>query len=150
MKVILLNKVTNLGSVGDQVDVKAGYARNYLVPQGKAILATKKNIEYFEKQRAIMEAKLANMQAEAAARADKVNKLGGVIIASKAGEEGKLFGSIGSRDIAEAITTAGVHVTKNEVRLSNGLLRTIGKHDIRIQIDNEIFATLCVKVIPEQ
>ena len=117
MQVILLDKVANLGSLGDQVNVKAGYARNFLVPQGKAVPATKKNVEFFEARRAELEAKLADVLAAANARAEAINALGTVTIASKAGDEGKLFGSIGTRDIADAVTAAGVKVAKSEVRL---------------------------------
>lgn len=149
MQVILLDKVTNLGGLGDQVNVKAGYARNFLVPQGKAVPATKKNVEYFEARRAELEAKLADVQAEAEARAAKINELGSVTIVSKAGDEGKLFGSIGSRDIADAITAAGVNLAKNEVRLPNGVLRTTGDHDVSIQVHSDVFATLNVVIVPE-
>ncbi|AHF78478.1 50S ribosomal protein L9 [Sodalis praecaptivus] len=149
MQVILLDKVTNLGGLGDQVNVKAGYARNFLVPQGKAVPATKKNVEYFEARRAELEAKLADVQAEAEARAAKINELGSVTIASKAGDEGKLFGSIGTRDIADAITAAGVNVAKSEVRLPNGVLRTTGDHDVSIQVHSDVFATLNVVIVPE-
>ena len=96
MQVILLDKVANLGSLGDQVNVKAGYARNFLVPQGKAVPATKKNVEFFEVRRAELEAKLADVLSAANARAEKINALGSVTIASKSGDEGKLFGSIGT------------------------------------------------------
>ncbi|TCV99012.1 50S ribosomal protein L9 [Biostraticola tofi] len=149
MQVILLDKVANLGSLGDQVNVKAGYARNFLVPQGKAVPATKKNVEYFEANRAEREAKLAADQNAAEARAAKINELGSVTIASKAGDEGKLFGSIGTRDIADAITAAGVSVAKSEVRLPNGVLRTIGDHDVSIQVHSDVFATLNVIVVAE-
>lgn len=149
MQVILLDKVTNLGGLGDQVNVKAGYARNFLVPQGKAVPATRKNVEYFEARRAELEAKLADVQAEAEARAAKINELGSVTIVSKAGDEGKLFGSIGSRDIADAITAAGVNLAKNEVRLPNGVLRTTGDHDVSIQVHSDVFATLNVVIVPE-
>ncbi|QWA10258.1 50S ribosomal protein L9 [Sodalis ligni] len=149
MQVILLDKIANKGKLGDTVDVKAGYARNYLVPQGKAVPATKKNVAEFEGRRAELEAEVAKVQAEAQARADKITALGSVTIASKAGDEGKLFGSVGTRDIAEAITAAGVPVAKSEVRLPNGVLRTIGDHDISIQVHGEIFATLDVVVVAE-
>ncbi|TKI08566.1 50S ribosomal protein L9 [Martelella alba] len=149
MQVILLDKVANLGGLGEQVNVKAGYARNFLVPQGMAVPATKKNIEYFEVRRAELEAKLAEVQSVAQARADKINALVSVTIASKAGDEGKLFGSIGTRDIADAITAAGVDVAKSEVRLPNGVLRTVGDHDISIQVHGEIFAHLNVIVVAE-
>ena len=111
MQVILLDKVANLGSLGDQVNVKAGYARNFLVPQG--------------------------------------NALGTVTIASKAGDEGKLFGSIGTRDIADAVSAAGVKVAKSEVRLPNGVLRTTGEHEVDFQVHSEVFAKLVVNVVAE-
>jgi len=149
MQVILLDKVANLGGLGEQVNVKAGYARNFLVPQGKAVPATKKNVEYFEVRRAELEAKLGEVQAAAHARGELITALGSVTIASKAGDEGKLFGSVGTRDIAEAITAAGVAVAKSEVRLPNGVLRTIGDHDITIQVHGEVFATLNVIVVAE-
>ncbi|MGP4123076.1 MAG: 50S ribosomal protein L9 [Sodalis sp. (in: enterobacteria)] len=149
MEVILLDKVINLGSLGDQVKVKAGYARNFLVPQGKAVPATKKNVEYFEARRAELRAKLADAQAKAKTRAAKINELGSVTITSKAGDEGKLFGSIGTRDIANAITAVGVNVAKSEVRLPNGVLRTTGDHEVSIQVHSDVFAALNVLVVPE-
>ncbi|MDF7680017.1 50S ribosomal protein L9 [Enterobacteriaceae bacterium ESL0689] len=149
MQVILLDKVANLGSLGDQVNVKAGYARNYLVPQGKAVPATKKNIEYFEARRAELEAKLAATLAAANARAEAINALASVIITSKSGDEGKLFGSIGTRDIADAITAAGVEIAKSEVRLPNGVLRTTGEHVVHFQVHSEVFAELVVNIVAE-
>ncbi|MCN8802059.1 50S ribosomal protein L9 [Escherichia coli] len=148
MQVILLDKVANLGSLGDQVNVKAGYARNFLVPQGKAVPATKKNIEFFEARRAELEAKLAEVLAAANARAEKINALETVTIASKAGDEGKLFGSIGTRDIADAVTAA-VEVAKSEVRLPNGVLRTTGEHEVSFQVHSEVFAKVIVNVVAE-
>ena len=149
MQVILLDKVANLGSLGDQVNVKAGYARNFLVPQGKAVPATKKNIEFFEARRAELEAKLAEVLAAANARAEKINALETVTIASKAGDEGKLFGSIGTRDIADAVTAAGVEVAKSEVRLPNGVLRTTGEHEVDFQVHSEVFAKVIINVVAE-
>ncbi|MCE1704390.1 50S ribosomal protein L9, partial [Enterobacter hormaechei] len=148
-QIILLDKVANLGSLGDQVNVKPGYARNYLVPQGKAVPATKKNIEFFEARRAELEANLANVLATAEARAEKINALGSVTIASKAGDEGKLFGSVGTRDIADAVTAAGVEVSKSEVRLPNGVLRTIGEHEVNFQVHSDVFAKLNVNIVAE-
>lgn len=149
MQVILLDKVSNLGSLGDQVNVKAGYARNFLVPQGKAVPATKKNVEFFEARRAELEAKLADVMTAALVRATKINELLTVTIVSKAGEEGKLFGSIGTRDIADAVTAAGVEVTKSEVRLLNGVLRNTGEHEVRFQVHRDVFAQLTVVVVAE-
>ncbi|WP_032114366.1 50S ribosomal protein L9 [Candidatus Arsenophonus nilaparvatae] len=149
MQIILLDKVANLGSLGDKVDVKAGYARNYLVPLGKAVPATKKNVEFFEARRAELEAKLADVLAVAEWRAEKINSLVTVTIASKAGDEGKLFGSIGTRDIAQAVTAAGVEVMKSEVRLPNGVLRTVGEHEVNFQVHSDVFAKLNVNIIAE-
>ncbi|EJD6048162.1 50S ribosomal protein L9 [Providencia rettgeri] len=149
MQVILLDKVANLGSLGDQVNVKSGYARNFLVPQGKAVPATKKNVEFFEARRAELEAKLADVLAAAQARAAAVTALGSVTLASKAGDEGKLFGSIGTRDIADAITAAGVQIAKSEVRLPNGVLRTTGDHEVHFQLHSDVFAELNVIIVAE-
>ncbi|MGG4608266.1 50S ribosomal protein L9 [Providencia sp. Me31A] len=149
MQVILLDKVANLGSLGDQVNVKSGYARNFLVPQGKAVPATKKNVEFFEARRAELEAKLAEVLAAAQARAAAVTALGSVTLASKAGDEGKLFGSIGTRDIADAITAAGVKIAKSEVRLPNGVLRTTGDHEVHFQLHSDVFAELNVIIVAE-
>ncbi|HGJ5875884.1 MAG TPA: 50S ribosomal protein L9 [Arsenophonus sp.] len=149
MQIILLDKVANLGSLGDKVVVKAGYARNLLVPQGKAVPATKKNIEFFEARRAELEAKLADVLAVAEARAEKINSLATVTITSKAGDEGKLFGSIGTRDIAQAVTAAGVEIAKSEVRLPNGVLRTVGEHEVHFQVHSDVFAKLNVNIIAE-
>ena len=120
MEVILLDKIAKLGGLGDKVTVKSGYARNYLLPKGKAVFASKANVEHFEARRADLEAKLAKDLATAEARAAKIAELAEVTIASKAGDEGKLFGSIGTRDIALAITEAGVEVAKAEVRDKHG------------------------------
>ncbi|HAK35447.1 MAG TPA: 50S ribosomal protein L9 [Pantoea sp.] len=149
MQVILLDKVANLGSLGDQVNVKAGYARNFLVPQGKAVPATKKNVEYFEARRAELEAKLADVLAAANARAEKINALGSVTIASKSGDEGKLFGSIGTRDIADALTNAGLEVDRAEVRLPNGALRNTGEFNIAIQLHHDVTAEVLVTIVSE-
>jgi large subunit ribosomal protein L9 len=147
MQVILIDKVVGLGDLGKQVNVKPGYARNFLVPKGKAVPATKRNVEYFEAQRAELTAKLADVQAQAQLRADRISTLNSVLIAAKVGDEGKLFGSIGTRDIASAITAAGVEVKKSEVRLPNGVLRTTGNYEISVQVHGEIHATLNVAVV---
>ncbi|MGR6979937.1 50S ribosomal protein L9 [Testudinibacter sp. P27/CKL/0425] len=149
MQIILLDKIVHLGNVGDQVNVKAGFARNFLIPQGKAVMATKANIEHFEARRAELEAKVAKELAEAQARAERIAALTSVTIASKSGDEGRLFGSIGPRDVAEAVTAAGVEVAKSEVRLSEGPLRTTGEHEVRFQLHGEVFTSLIVNVIPE-
>lgn len=149
MQIILLDKVANLGGLGDNVTVKSGYARNFLFPQGKAVPATKANIEKFEARRAELEAKLAADLTAANDRAAKLAALGEVTIASKAGDEGKLFGSVGTRDIADAITEAGVKVSKAEVKLPTGTLRETGEFDIDVQLHAEVTATVKVVVIAE-
>lgn len=149
MQIILLDKVANLGSLGDQVNVKAGYARNFLIPQGKAVPATKKNVEFFEARRAELEAKLADVLKAAEQRAAEINALEKVTIASKAGDEGRLFGSIGTRDIADAVNARGVNVSKSEVRLPNGVLRTVGEHEVSFQVHGEVFTKVIIDIVPE-
>jgi len=149
MEVILLDKIAKLGGLGDKVTVKSGYARNYLLPKGKAVFASSANVEHFEARRAELEAKLAETLAAAEARAAKLTELAEVTIASKAGDEGKLFGSIGTRDIADAITEAGVEVVKAEVRLPLGSIRETGEFDIVIHLHNDVDTSIKVIVIAE-
>ncbi len=149
MEVILLDKIAKLGGLGDKVTVKSGYARNFLLPKGKAVFASKANVEHFEARRADLEKKLAEQLTAAEARAAKLTELAEITIASKAGEEGKLFGSIGTRDIADAITEAGVEVVKAEVRLPLGSIRETGEFDIVIHVHNDVDATIKVVVIAE-
>lgn len=149
MEVILLDKIAKLGGLGDKVTVKSGYARNFLLPQGKAVFASEANVEHFEARRADLEKKLAEVQAVAEARAAKLAELSEVTIASKAGDEGKLFGSIGTRDIADAITEAGVEVTKAEVRLPLGTIRETGEFDIAIHLHNDVDTSVKLVVIAE-
>ena len=146
MQVILLDKIAKLGGLGAQVSVKAGYARNYLIPQGKAVMATKANIESFDARRAELEAKLAAGKAAAEERAAKLGELAAVVIASKSGDEGKLFGSIGTRDVAEAITAAGVAVAKSEVRMGN-VLRNTGEYEVVVQLHADVKATVQIQVV---
>ncbi|MBU2978593.1 50S ribosomal protein L9 [Alteromonas sp. C1M14] len=149
MDIILLDKIANLGGLGDQVNVKAGYARNFLFPQGKAVPATKSNIEKFEARRADLEAKIAEELNAAQARADKVAELGEVTIAAPAGDEGKLFGSVGTRDIADAVTAAGVEVTKAEVKLPTGTLRETGEYDIDLQLHSDVMTSVKLVIVAE-
>ena len=149
MQVILLEKLAHLGNIGDQVNVKAGYARNFLIPQGKAVMATPANVEYFEARRAELEAKAAAVLAAAQARATQLAELATVTIAAKAGDEGRLLGAITNRDIAEAVTKAGIELAKSEVRLSTGPIRTTGEHEVRFQLHPEVFASLNVVVVAE-
>jgi len=146
MEVILLEKIANLGNLGDKVAVKAGYARNFLLPFGKATPATAENVAAFEARRAELEKLAAEKKAEADARAAQLAELT-VTIAANAGEEGKLFGSIGTRDIADAVTAAGVAIEKSEVRLPDGALRTVGEFDIDVQLHTDVDATVKLVVV---
>ncbi len=149
MEVILLENVGNLGNLGDKVDVKAGFGRNYLIPQGKAVPATEDNVAQFEARRAELEAAAAGALSAAEARAETINALGLISIAANAGEEGKLFGSIGTRDIAEAVSAAGCEIDKSEVRLPEGALRELGEYEVAIQVHGDVTAMVAVAVIPE-
>ena len=149
MNIILLDKVANLGGLGDQVSVKSGYARNFLFPQGKAVPATKLNVEKFEARRAELEAKIAEVLSAAQARADQLTALEAVSIAAPAGDEGKLFGSIGTRDIADAVSAAGVKVAKAEVKLPTGTLRDLGEYDIDVQLHADVTTTVKVVIVAE-
>ncbi|XMR51186.1 50S ribosomal protein L9 [Escherichia coli] len=148
MQVILLDKIAKLGGLGDQVSVKAGYARNYLIPQGKAVMATKANIEAFGAGSLSWKPNWLPTKAAAEERAAKLGELAAVVIASKSGDEGKLFGSIGTRDVAEAITAAGVAVAKSEVRMGN-VLRNTGEYEVSFQVHSEVFAKVIVNVVAE-
>ena len=147
MKVILQERVTNLGNVGDQVNVRAGYARNYLLPRSKAAQATESNIVVFEKRRAELEKKAAEVFAAAQVRAASFE---GVVITltAEASDEGKLFGSIGPRDIAKAVSDSGKPLEKSEVEMPEGPIRTIGETAITIHLHGEIHAKIKVIVNP--
>jgi len=146
MDLILLQKVTNLGNLGDQVSVKPGYGRNFLVPQGKAVPATAANIEAFETKRAEYEAKANSILAEAKNRATKFEGAS-VTIRAHASTEGKLYGSVGPRDIAEAFTAAGLSLEKSEVILGEGAFRNVGEYDVLLHLHADVETT--VKVIVE-
>lgn len=150
MEVILLENIGNLGVLGDKVVVKAGYGRNFLIPKGKAVPATEGNSAEFEARRAELEAAAATVLAQAQGRGEALEALDTLSIGANAGEEGKLFGSVGTRDIAEAITAAGVEVDKSEVRLPEGALRELGDFDIAIQVHGEVTATVAISVIAEE
>lgn len=147
MNVILLEKIGKLGAVGDTAAVKAGYARNFLFPTGKAIPATRTNLENFEARRAELLAAHNEKVAVAQGRADKLKDLS-VVIAVNAGEEGRLFGSIGTRDIADAVTAAGVEVGKSEVRLPHGALREVGEYVISIDLGHEVEQGITLAIVP--
>ena len=144
MEVILLEKIANLGNLGDKVNVKAGYGRNYLLPQRKAAAATAENVAAFEVRRVELEKAAAEKRAVAEARAAQLAELQ-ITISAVAGDEGKLFGSIGTHDIADAITAAGVEVEKSEVRMPNGTIRHLGEFDVDVHLHSDVEAT--VKVI---
>lgn len=149
MEVILLEKVENLGGLGDKVSVKSGYGRNYLIPGGKATAATAENIAAFEERRAELEKAAAELLATAEARRDKLQDVI-VTIASKAGDEGKLFGSVGTVDIASAVTSAGVDVEKREVRLPAGPIRNTGEYNIDLHLHTDVNASVKVIVVAEE
>jgi len=148
MEIILLEKITNLGNLGDKVNVKAGYGRNYLVPQGKAVVATAKKIAEFEARRAELEKAAVEKLNAAQARANALSKLE-VVIKHKAGDEGKLFGSIGTHNIADAITAAGAVVEKHEIRMPQGVIRHVGDYAIDINLHSDVIVTLSIKVAAE-
>ena len=148
MEVILLEKITNLGDLGDKVAIKAGFGRNYLIPQGKAVAATAKKIEEFEQRRAELVKLEAEKLVAAEKRAEAISKLD-VVIEQKAGEEGKLFGSVGTADIAAAITAAGAEVQKHEIRMPDGVIRNIGDYNIDISLHSDVTVALSIKVVAE-
>ncbi|WP_059285524.1 50S ribosomal protein L9 [Aquitalea magnusonii] len=143
---MLLEKVANLGQLGDVVKVKNGYARNFLIPQGKAKRATENNLKEFEARRAELEAKQAEILADAKARAEKL--VDAVItIAQKAGVDGRLFGSVTNVDVAEAVTAFGVEIKRFEVRLPNGPFKAIGEYDIEIALHHDVVAPIKIVVV---
>jgi large subunit ribosomal protein L9 len=146
MQVILLEKVANLGQLGDVVKVKDGYGRNYLVPQGKAKRATEKNMAEFEARRAELEKQQAEILAQASERAQKLEGIT-VKISQKAGVDGKLFGSVTNVDIVDALQGQGVEVTKAEIRLPNGHLKQIGDYPIAVALHHDVTANITVSVV---
>ncbi len=149
MDVILLEKVANLGNLGDRVAVRSGYARNYLLPKGKATLATAANVERFEARRAELEKAQRDALAGAEGRKAKLEGFR-LQITAKAGSEGKLFGSIGTSDIAEAATAAGQELARAEVRLPNGPLRTVGDHVVIVHLHTDINVELPITISAEE
>ena len=149
MEVILLENIGNLGALGDTVDVKAGYGRNFLIPQGKAVPATQDNVAKFEARRAELESAAAETLAAAQTRGEALRALDAINIAATAGEEGKLFGSVGTRDIAEALTAAGCEVDKSEVRLPEGVIRELGEYEIMIQVHAEVSSSVAIQIVAE-
>lgn len=150
MDVILLEKVGKLGSIGDKVAVKAGFGRNFLIPQGKAVFATAANLADFEQRRAELEAAAADKLGKAEARAAELAKLASVTISAVAGDEGKLFGSIGARDVADAVSAAGVELAKSEVKMPEGPLRELGDFEVSIQLHSDLSTSIQVVVAEEE
>lgn len=148
MEVILLEKIANLGNLGDKVSIKSGYGRNYLVPQGKAVAATAKKIAEFEARRAELEKAAAEKLSAAQKLGNELTKLQ-IVIAHKAGDEGRLFGSVGTHNIAEAITAAGIAVEKHQIRLPHGAIRQIGDYPIDISLHSDVIVTLTIKIVAE-
>ena len=148
MEVILLEKVGKLGAIGDKVNVKAGYGRNYLIPNGKAVFATEANIAEFEARRAELEKAAADKLAAAEARAARLADAA-ITIEANAGDEGKLFGSVGTDAIAKALASIGAEVVKSEVRLPEGALRELGEYEIDIQLHAEVTATVKLSVVAQ-
>tara|TARA_A100001011_G_scaffold128861_1_gene135857 strand:+ start:205 stop:654 length:450 start_codon:yes stop_codon:yes gene_type:complete len=146
MQVILLEKFGKLGDIGDKVKVKAGYGRNYLIPQGKAVFATEKNIEVFESRRAELEANARERLDSAQIRASKLAEIGTVKIKAIAGDEGKLFGSIGPREIEQAIIGAGGEVTRSEINLPEGSFRSLGSFEVDIKVHSDIVQTISLVI----
>lgn len=148
MEVILLEKIANLGNLGDKVTIKSGYGRNYLVPQGKAVAATAKKIAEFEARRAELEKAAADKLNAAQKLGNELSKLE-IVITHKAGDEGRLFGSVGTHNIAEAITEAGFAVEKQQIRLPHGAIRHVGDYPIDINLHSDVVVTLTIKIAPE-
>src|SRR5688572_10543312 len=149
MEIILLQKVANLGNIGDRVKVKPGYGRNFLLPQGKATLATPDNIAKFEARRHELEKSAHDELSGAQARA---TKLAGVklTLTAKAGGEGKLFGSVGTSDIAEACRKAGIEIERSEVRLPHGPIRQAGEHIVQVHLHTDVTVDLPVVIVAEE
>ena len=148
MEVILLETIAKLGDLGDKVAVKSGYGRNFLIPQKKAVPATAENLQVFEARRAELEKMAEGKLVEAQSRAEAINALS-INIETKAGEEGKLFGSITVRDISEAAEVKGVTLEKSEIRLPDGPIRELGDFEIDVHLHPEVDAILKLAVVPE-
>ena len=149
MEVILLQKVANLGNIGDKVKVKSGYGRNFLLPQGRATLATADNVAKFEARRAELEKKEHEELSGAQSRAKKLEGFK-LTISAKAGSEGKLFGSVGTSDIADGIKKAGHQIERAEVRLPHGPIRQAGEHVVQIQLHTDVIVEIPVVITPEE
>ena len=150
MEVILLENIENLGSVGDKVNVKSGFARNYLVPQAKAKIATAANLAEFEAIRAELEKAAAEALATAESRKQEIEALGTIEVTAKVGSEGKLFGSIGVADVCAAIETKGQTVEKSEIRMPEGALRSVGEHIVDIHLYTDVDTQVTINIVGEE
>lgn len=149
MEIILLEKVANLGALGDTVNVKSGFGRNFLIPKGKATEATPGNLARFEARRAELEKAAAQNLAAAQLRAEKIRGHGTISVGVKAGSEGRLFGSVNNADIAAAATAAGVEIARSEVRLPEGAIRQLGDYEVEVHLHTDVNAALSVSVVAE-
>jgi large subunit ribosomal protein L9 len=148
MEVILLQKVANLGNIGDKVKVKPGYGRNFLLPSGKAALATAANLRKFEERRSELEKAAADSLSSAQSRARQLEGFK-LELHAKAGTEGKLFGSVGTADIAEALTKGGIEIERSEVRLPGGPIRLVGEHHVKLHLHSDVEIDLPVQITAE-
>jgi large subunit ribosomal protein L9 len=148
MEVILLEKVDNLGQLGDKVVVRSGYGRNFLIPSGRAVAATTENLKAFEARRAELEKQAAERLAAASARKEQLDGLA-ITIRHRAGDEGRLFGSVGTSDIAEAVAATGVALDRQEVRLPAGPFRVAGEYDVTVHLHADVNATLKLTIVGE-
>ncbi|TAL63453.1 MAG: 50S ribosomal protein L9 [Legionella sp.] len=147
MEVILLEKVRNLGNLGDKVHVKSGYGRNFLIPQNKAVFATEKNIEHFEARRAELEKKAQQSLATAEQRAAKFNDTT-LVVNALASDEGKLYGSVGVNEIKDALTERSIEVSKREIVMPEGPIHSIGNYTVEIHVHSDVVATLQIEIVP--
>lgn len=149
MQVILLEKIRNLGALGDKVTVKPGYGRNYLIPQSKAVFATEKNIELFESQRADLEKKAAKEFAKAQERAAKMQDIT-LVIASQASDEGKLYGSVGVNEIKDAFIAKSIDVSRREIMMPDGVFHSVGQYQVDIQVHSDLVVSVQIEVVPSK
>nr|VFK47546.1 MAG: large subunit ribosomal protein L9 [Candidatus Kentron sp. TC]VFK62922.1 MAG: large subunit ribosomal protein L9 [Candidatus Kentron sp. TC] len=148
MEIILLGKIENLGVLGDTVNVKPGYARNHLIPKGKAVIASSKNVAAFEARRTELEKQQTEALVRAQTRAEKINGFA-ISISAKSGDEGRLFGSIGVKEITAATLAAGIEIEKEEVRLPSGPLRRIGEYEVTVHLHPDVEAIMKIDVVAE-
>ncbi len=149
MEVILLEKVRNLGNLGDKVNVKSGYGRNYLIPQNKAVFATVKSIEQFEQRRAELEKKAQQSLSGAEQRAAKLNDTT-LVVSAMASDEGKLYGSVGVNEIKDALIAKGIEVSKREIVMPEGPLHSIGNFVVEVHVHSDVFAHLQLEIVPSK